>query len=162
MTETINVEQTIDSKLELIKQIGQVESEIKDHITSDFVYAKLNEKDKTFILKMYQNASLARTLLERLRINQKKEWQWNQNKYQWEYQNISQKKEQILKELTKQIFQTFMRTIFMLVILNRNVKDNHLVKWSIGITEEENQQEEEPTGILQKLQNKLKNEEKKE
>ena len=46
----------VDSKLELLKYTADIQSRIKDDISSDFTLAKLEAKDKEGIIEMTSNA----------------------------------------------------------------------------------------------------------
>lgn len=142
--------ETIANKLDLIKHISEVQSRIKEEITSDFVYARFTEKDKKMIIEMANNAYLT---TKRLGINAKKhkEWQWNNQQKQWEQKEMNQHTQQKLIKGVDNLFDIFMTRPMMLAILSRNVKDNYLVKHTAGITEEETGEE-----IEEEEQNKLK------
>ena len=64
-------EKPTDTKLDLIKYTSQVQSDINTNITSDFVLAKLNEKDKTAIIEMTDNAYHAKKILLQIAKNYK-------------------------------------------------------------------------------------------
>lgn len=129
-------EPTIDNKLELIKSLSQVKSSIKDVITEDFVLAKLGDKDKEAIIEMVANANYGKQLVNTI-ILISKEWKWNKKEKKWELESINIESKNHLEKMGKRLFDTFMSRIYMTVILNRNTKNNHLVRLIAGQTEEE-------------------------
>ena len=51
-------EEHFNDKLDILKHISDIKLQLKDDIKSDFVLAKLTEKDKEFIIEMTGNAYL--------------------------------------------------------------------------------------------------------
>lgn len=133
--------ETVDNRLELLKHLGEVQSTIKESITSDFVYAKLGDKDKEGVVEMTANAQLASNYYKYLETRTKI-WEWNQKGY-WTQRRMNQEEKNMLKKNGQVLFDNFMVRPMMTAILNRNVKDNHLVKMLAGQSEEEIQTEEE-------------------
>jgi len=160
--ETIKPIPTIDNKLELLKHISEVQSRIKEHITTDFTYAKLDEQNKKAIIEMTTNAYYGITLIKEIE-NKATIWKWNNEKKQWEQRKLNKKEKEIMNERQKRIFDAFMTKVFMTTILNRNTKDNYLIRIMAGLGEEEVEKEKEEENektIIEKLTNKLKKEEK--
>lgn len=102
---------------DILKNIGKVHSRIKQEITSDFIFAKLPQNEKDFVIEMVVNA------FDTLRVYTKAKFniidmfgpdEWNRienqfNKYQ------------------EDTFDTFMNRVFMIVNMNRNIDDNFMI-----------------------------------
>lgn len=111
---------TFDDKLEVLRFSSSVHSPLKDEITPDFVLAKLDEKNRNFIIEMTSNAYFMKAIYDymRLRLIQTK------HKYDEQYfQNTLE----ILDKISADLFKTFMIKNNMIAALHRNVKDNHLL-----------------------------------
>lgn len=139
--EPINTE--LDNKLELIKFTSQVQSRIKDEISSDFILAKLSEKDKEGIIEMTADAYFCKKLIQTL--NEKGSiTEWNNKIKNWETRNLTTAEEEAIKTYADQVFDAFLTRIYMTVILNRNVPKNHLLKVLTGVNQEDEEEEQEP------------------
>ena len=135
-------EPTVDNKLELVKHLGEVQNPIKETITSDFIYAKLDEKDKEGITEMTANAQLAKNYYKYI-INNTIIWNWNKKEEQWEQQRINKEQKEIVEKNGNILADNYMVRPYMIANLNRNTKENFLVKASVGIPELEEENNEE-------------------
>ena len=63
-----------DDKFDLLKSLTEVESNIRDIISSDFVLAKLGEKDKKGIIEMVNMAYYCRKVMMILQRARKPWW----------------------------------------------------------------------------------------
>lgn len=131
----------IDNKLELLKHLGEVQSPIREEITSDFVYAKLGDKDKEGVTEMTANAWLSKSYYKQMRAKATV-WTFNKSLQRWEGRGVDTKTTGYMDAAGSSLFQAFMIRPYMTVILNRNVKDNHIVKLLGGAPEEDNTQGE--------------------
>ena len=114
-------EETVDTKLELMKYLANVQSRIKDEITTDFVYARLGDKDKSAIIEMTVNAYYGRKLLGVISKSYRR-WVWNDTVKIWESRFLEDNEQKLIDLHGQNLFDTFMRRMFMIAILNRNVK----------------------------------------
>lgn len=131
-----------DSKLEFLKHMTEVQSKIKDAVSSDFILAKLGEQDKEGITEMTVNAYYGKTLMELLKKKCQKVWKWQKEGY-WKKEDEQPEKLEVLDKQAQILFNTFMTRVYMTTILNRNVKDNYLIKLTTGTKEEEKEEEEQ-------------------
>lgn len=156
--EEITPEKTIDTKLELIDTIAQVKSKIKEHITSDFILAKLGDKDKEAITELTANAYYGAKLLRVVEKTQKK-WYWEDGK--WIYKHLEEKDKEAIRQHSENLFSVFMVRVQMTVILNRNVKDNHMLRMMLGASDEPEEgttEKDTAEGLVNKIKEKLKRE----
>lgn len=151
--------EAIDNKLELLKYTSQVQSRIKDEISTDFVLAKLSEKDKEGITEMTSNAYFVKRMMSIIKKKAKR-WEWDSKEKKWEKKEAETSDRNKIEEISKRTFDMFMTRIYMTAILNRNVERNYLLNILAGLKEEE--EKEEDTEIKSKLREVLRNEEKKE
>lgn len=128
-------------RLDIYKHLTDIQSRIRNDITSDFTYAKLNDQDKEFAIEMTNNAYfMQNAILQYIKICK-----------------TNKEIEQIIQE-SRNVFDITMKSVYMLMILNRNVPKNILLQILGGITEKETEDEtdEQTTSILEKLKKKLK------
>lgn len=152
--EEIKPEETIDNKLEFLKFMSQVQSSIKDCITEDFIFAKLGDKQKEAIIEMVCNAYYGKKLLSIVAHKSKKRWVWKKDR--WEHIERDSSHFTIMNEYSKNVFDAFMTRIYMMVILNRNVKENPLLRLLAGMPEDESESEggnPDASEIVSKLKN---------
>jgi hypothetical protein len=102
---------------DVLSNIGKVHSRIQREITSDFIFAKLEQQDKEFVIEMTVNA------FDVLKI-------YMQSKYNI-IQNIGMKEYKIIEPqfnvYMKSSFDTFMNRVFMVVNMNRNTDGNFMI-----------------------------------
>lgn len=134
--ESINV----DNKLELLKFTSEVQSRIRSEISSDFVLAKLGDQDKEGIVELTGDAYFIQKILRT--IKRAKKWHWNNKTKTWYKTELTDKEKEYIEEISQATFDAFMTRIYMTVILNRNVKDNHILKILAGLKEEEEENTE--------------------
>lgn len=99
-----------DDKYDMYKYIASVQSNIKSYISSDFVQAKLNDTDKEFVIEMVTNAFF----VKRICMNIGNDLDENNNEYILNLANI--------------VFDSIITKLYMIVILNRNVSMNYILK----------------------------------
>lgn len=140
-------------KLDLIKGLSQVESRIKKNITSDFILAKLDEKQKKLITETTSNAYFCKKIIEGTK--DKKKWYWRDGF--WEQDNLTEKEEIRIKKASERTFEAFMIKNIMIALLNRNVKNNHLVRLMTGLQDEEDEEEgKREKEIINKIKEQIK------
>jgi hypothetical protein len=155
----------IDSKLELLKYMSDVQSRIKNDISSDFILAKLGDQDKEGVIEMTSNAYFCKKVGDMIKHHaiKKGKWVWSVKANSWireEYDNDYLKGLEIINRAT---FDAFMTRIYMTVILNRNVEKNHMLKILSGSQEDERIEDEmEIRSLKEKLKGVFKNEKKEE
>lgn len=152
-------EQQIDNKLDFIKSISGIRVSIRDKVKEDFVYAKLRDKDKTAVIEMTANAYYSQKLIGIIRAKARN-WEFNSKEQKWERRPITKRQDELIEKYAEALFDSFMTRVYMVVIMNRNVKDNHLIRLLLeaGETKEEEAEEEteEKESIIQRLGRKVK------
>lgn len=123
----IESEETVDNKLQLLKYSAEVQSRIREDISSDFILAKLGSQDKEGIIETTSNAYFFKRLVKIVELKGKK-WTWDETTKTWERSPLDEKQKAILDEIAKNTFDSYMTRVFMTVILNRNVEKNHIMK----------------------------------
>ena len=144
----INAEPTIDNKLEILRFASQVQSRIKKDISEDFILAKLEEKDKEGIVEMTSNAYFMKKILSILKAKGTK-WDWDNKNKCWIKRSLNKEEMTFIQDVADATFDSYLTRIYMTVILNRNVPNNHLLKILAGATDDEDKEEIE--GIKGKL-----------
>lgn len=156
-------EETINDKLDLLKFAVDIKLRLKNDITSDFTLARLGEKDKEGIIEMTTNAYYSKKLMTYIEKKHRK-WKWNKQQEEWEQEKLDETEKAYIRKIGEKIFDNFMTRIYMTAILNRNVKDNHLIRILAGYQEQEegegieNEQKKEEIKMVKEL--KKNNEEK--
>lgn len=140
-------------KLDVYGFLSDIKLRINDNITSDFVLAKLSDKDKEGIIEMTANAYFSRKIIDML--------------YKRGYKYVDGKKIKLdktelarIKNIGDAVFDAFMTRIYMNVVLSRNVDKNYLVNVLSGYREEEDKNEIDLDSVQELLKEKLKNQEK--
>lgn len=146
--QSISAEPTIDNKLEILRFASQVQSRIKKDISEDFILAKLEEKDKEGIIEMTSNAYFMKKILSVLKAKGTK-WDWDDKRKCWIKRNLNKEEQDFIQDIANATFDSYLTRIYMTVILNRNVPNNHLLKILAGVSDEEDNKELE--GIKGKL-----------
>ena len=153
-TETLSDEEKeeidqVENKLELIKYTSQVQSRIRDEITSDFILAKLGDKDKEAVIEMTSNAYFAKKIIWMIckRAKARGVYVWDKKQDKYVREEFERKKLEVLKGYGKVIFDSYMNRVYMTVLLNRNVPQNYLIRLMAGLPDEEKEEEEESAGM---------------
>lgn len=134
-------EESIDNKLELLRYVSNVQSRIRKDISSDFILAKLSDKDKEGIIEMTANAYFVKKIMM-LVANKQIKYNWNNQKQKWEKSYLEPKEKKIITEIANATFDGYMTRVYMTTILNRNVPRNYLVRLIAGY--DENEDDEKP------------------
>lgn len=141
----------IDNKLELLKYATKVLSRgVKKDITPDFIMAKFNNlKDKEAIIEMTNNAYFCKRTLQMMK--KRKEWTYNNTTKTWTQKEMTEDKKEEINQITEKMFDTFMTRMSMTALLNRNVKNNHILRLISGFdTEEDMERRNTPTEAEEK------------
>lgn len=140
-----NKELDFDTKLDILKYMTQVHSRVHTDINSDFILAKLDEKDKKNIIKMTEIAYLAKRISHRISNQLRIQLITEKNKKTPDKKNIELLIAQInyITSISNQIFDGYMTKIYLTVSLNRNVPKNHLINILGGQEEDEKTEESE-------------------
>lgn len=154
-------EKSVDNTLELIKYATEVQSRIKEDINSDFVLAKITEKDIEAIKELTNNAYLAKRMINDM--NYKKYYFWNKGLKRWEHRELDEKTKQRISTIADEIFDIHMLRPQMTCILNRNKEGNPILS-GLMKTNAENPEINEPNEetIAKHLYDKMKGKEEKE
>lgn len=142
-------ENVVDSKVELLKHLGSVQSRVNRDINSDYLYAILEDQDKEGITTMTSLAFYIKNLLIKT-ANKYKEYHYDHKTKKYTHRTIPIEKQNQIKRTAERIFDAFMIKNIMCVNLNRNKKDNYLAKMLAEQHEEDNDPDDE------KLKQKLK------
>lgn len=126
-TEFQNLE--ADNKLALLKHLTEVQSNIQDKISTDFVLAKLDEQNKEGVIEMTTNAYFSTRVIDIITTNSKKNgrYNWNRKNKNWERTNHPITIYDEIKKIQQQTFNSYMVRIYMTIILARNHEKNHLI-----------------------------------
>jgi hypothetical protein len=148
--------ESIDNKLELLRYISNVNSRIKDDISSDFILAKLKDKDKEGIIEMTSNAYFVKKVMVML-AEKHKEYKYDTKTKKWTMSHLDTKTKEAMKKIADATFDAYMTRIYMTAILNRNVPRNYLVRLIAGYDDEEEEGETPKDELkgFQKIQNKI-------
>lgn len=149
-------QEDFEDKNDIIKHMLVGHSDLKKQIQSDYIMAKLEDKDKQGIIEMVNNAFYGIRINQQIQEKSQKTWQWNKNKQNWELTPTEQKTIQAIQERGIRLFNSFMTRPHMTAMLNRNKKNNYLIKYALGVFEEEETQQEEDKKFYEKIANKLK------
>lgn len=146
----------VDNKLELLKYMTKILSRgIKRDVTPDFVMAKLHPKDKEALIEMTNNAYFSKRNIQTLK--QRGKWTYNNTTKTWIQNEMNEEDKKKIDEITDKMFDTFMTRNIMTAILNRNVKDNHILRLLSGFDTEEDKDlrstptQEEETNRIKKV-----------
>jgi len=102
--------------LDVYKHLSDVKLRIENDVTSAFIMAKLGEKDKECVMEMTCNAYYSKDLIESIVYKARKlNYPMNKEEEKW------------LINRGKIVFDKYMRRIYMIVTLNRNIDGNYLV-----------------------------------
>lgn len=134
----------IFTKLQLLKSVSEVQSKIKDTITSDFTLAVFNETQREGATEMVVDAYYAKTMMEILKEKTKNQWTWNKKQQLWE-KTPRPNHEAIMNKITEHTFNIFMTRIYMMAILHRNTEQNTMLKILAQAQEEPETQEQDLT-----------------
>lgn len=153
-------EKTVDNKLELLKYTSDVQSRIKTDITSDFILAKLNEKDKEAIVELTADAYFSKRVIEQI-AKRSHQWHWNNENNKWQKQPLDINKKNKITKMASRIFDSYMIKLQMTALVNRNVDKNYLIN-ILAQQQERNETEDEPVTLAKKPKELILNEEKAE
>lgn len=149
-------EKTIDTDLELKKYLIEVQARLKDNITSDYILAKLEDKDKQAIIELTDSAYYAQRLIQ-YAITKIKKVKFNEEKKEWETDiNLTKEEKTRIKKLADRTYDAYMIKLNMVTILNRNKEDNYIIEKVTGaIATKEADIEEEKTELIERIKNKI-------
>lgn len=143
------------TQIDIINKIPQVNSRIKDEITADFTLCKLSNQDKEAVTEIVSDAYYCKEIIKKYK--NKKKWNWDDNKKEWHETGLTTQEIKKIDEYLETVFDTFMKRIFMVAILNRNVKDNYIIEYMTNYKPEGTETEEQQQTIIQKIKDKIKN-----
>lgn len=152
-------EPSFDNKLELLKYSAQVQSRIKKDISEDFTLAKLPEQDKEGIIEMTSNAYFMKKIMQIIKIKGTR-WDWDIQRKTWKRRSLNTDEQKIIEEVAEATFDAYLVRIYMTVILNRNVAENHLLRILAQAGEEE--QESSLDSVKEKINELIKPDNQKE
>lgn len=144
-----------DDKLDLYKYMADIHSRIKNDISSDFVLAKLEDKDKEAIVEMTVNAYFSKKIIDYVAKAGYK-WKWDINKRVWVKTDMDEKTKTSIETIGKALFDSFMNRLYMIAVLNRNKKNNYILDTLTGVrSDDEAVQEEVKESTWDKLKSKI-------
>ena len=132
-------QQQFNDRLDILKHVSDIKLSLKEDITSDFVLAKLGEKDKEFIIEMTGNAYFAKKLLDII-YDKAEEWKYSEKTETWKKVKLNKEELAKIKKVANAVFDSYMNKIYMTVILNRNVDKNYLINVLSGYKDEEGEE----------------------
>lgn len=156
---TINQTTPISDRYDLLANIIEVKSpNLNNKITSDFLYAKLTDDERTFIRKMIDSARLLKRIMENtrrkieIRIEEAKELikqKRTDKNIGKEYYAKLEKQKKLIKKVEDKCIDILIEGVYMIPILRRNEPGNWLVELLIKGTNTEEKQTEiaEETGL---------------
>ena len=142
------------NELELVKETIKVQNRLKKDITSDFILAKLSEKDQEMIIESVTMAYVSKTLIQKIK-NQEKQHKWNTKTQKWDTTPLNYQQQEHLQILAEKTFDIYMVRPYMISILKRNTKLNHLINGILKIQPESEQTNEEQPQQQQTMLQKL-------
>lgn len=140
---TINVgtketEEGVDNKLELLRHATSIHSRgVKSDVSSDFIYAKLEEIRREGIKELIEQACFQRRRVAYM-IRKARQWRWDTEKSNWYRTIIPKWKREILQDQTNETFDAYTIGSTMVATLHRNVPKNPILKMVAGFQEDEN------------------------
>lgn len=145
------IPEKVSDQIELVSDLKEVKSSLRNNITSDYVLAHLDKIQTEFITENYSNAEYAKEIINRYQKGFT--YEWDENKMDWvkdENGNpkkipISNKDKETIQKMGSRTFEFFMIMPHMMAILNRNKRDNFMVK---GIMIPKENEEEAPLSSL--------------
>lgn len=152
-----NKEPTIDNRLELLKYTSEVQSRIQKDITSDFILARLGEKDKEAIVELTSDAYFTKRVINEI-IKRSHEWNWNKKEKKWYKTPMKEEDAKKIIEIANKTFDAYMIKITMTALLNRNVNQNYLIN-ILAQQQEQQEEETEKVTLAQKPKQLIMNEE---
>lgn len=137
--------------LELLNNLTKIKLRLRRDITTDFVLAKLGNKDREFAIEMTINAYLAKRIIEMYK---------NKGKIYEEGvpRELNDEERKIVQKRADAMFDMFMNKVFMVVILNRNIDGNYLINVLSGYKSEKKEGEESIESLQEALTELTKNE----
>lgn len=149
----------VDNKLELMKHASTVHTRgIKRDITSDFLFAKLDELREDATVELVEQAYFQRRMVDRVKARAT-EYIWDHKDRQWVKQRLPEWKIQALDLMGENTFDGFMTGPTMIAILKRNKPRNPMLKLLAGFDDSEVDSaapEMQTEELLDHLHNKLK------
>lgn len=142
---------------DILRFLGVVHTKIKKEIKEDFVLAKItDERRKEGAINMAYNAYVVREIFSL--FERKKRYVWENGK--WLQRGLSANEIKRIRLASEELFDCFMNRIYMLMVMNRNVKGNDLAEiiGGVKVSQEpaEEVEEEGKKGLLGTIKAKLK------
>lgn len=142
------LKQALDNELELRHELIQTQSRLKEDITSDYILAKLSEEEKDAIIEISNTAYMIKRNIKAIQ-NKARKYNWNNQKKQWTKTPLNTQEKTEIKNTANTMFDMYMTRTQVATILSRNKKDNHLIRLTLGQTQDA--EETEITGKDKKL-----------
>lgn len=116
-------------EIDIQQYASDVQGRIQKDVSGDYVLANLNDSQKISIPKLHSLANYTQQLIERYK--RRKKWIWNNNSkkdFKWEKRNLTKEEAQTIQNNADELFDTLMNKMNLIVILERNKKDNPLLE----------------------------------
>lgn len=157
-------ESSFSDKWGTYKYLTDIQSDIKEDITSDFILAKLNENQKESVIELVRDAYFVKKEIEKLALGYRyrplKNGKYMKNKdgtfKRFDLTRIEQK---YIEKVAKITFNSFMIKIIMTKIEYRNVENNvmmELITEKDKMSAENSRLEEENKDLLKRMKNNIK------
>lgn len=115
----------IEDQYGFLKHLADVHThKIRDIISSDWVLAKLETKEKDFLIEMSHNAIMTKILMDRMK---ERAIQYEFINNNWVEKDIDTKIGSKMIENSLSVFNNMIFRLQMIAILNRNVSSNYLI-----------------------------------
>lgn len=154
---------TVDNQLELLKYVAQVQQPgIKKELTSDYILAKLPEKDKTATIELAADAYFALRIIQLLYTKSKGTPIYNHKTRTWTIPQLEKHKQTKILELANRIFESYTKPLDLTSNLNRNVEKNYILQLISNATNQpqeiigETAEKPQKQNLLEKITQKLK------
>lgn len=152
-TDETREDKPFSDRYDIARFLADIKLRLRRDISTDFVLAKFDAKNKEGVIEMTSNAYFAKKLIQLLK-RRGYVWKWNAEKGEYNKEELSKKDSDYLTKLGDGIFDAFMTRIYMTTILNRNVDGNYLINVLAGYTEKEENVElsqDEISGAMKEL-----------
>lgn len=136
-------EGSIDNQLEFSKFLSEVQGRVKGQLTSDFVLAKLSEKDKEATREILANAYYSKRVMETVIIKAAEQtWEYDKERLIWRTRGLEEKRIKEIREQIELLMDTMTVRLQVTAVVNRNVPNNKLLRMLLRRNEEEEGEEE--------------------
>lgn len=134
------VSNTVDTKIELLKYVSEVQCRLWKDITPDFIFAYLNDKDKEALSEITVSAFMAKELISKLKNH--KRWIYSETDRKYIKKGLDINEKTIIDDFSNLSWDAYMIRLNMVAILNRNKPKNPMLSFMAGLKEDEDTEKE--------------------